>query len=57
VENRRVEGKVRQKIILNFGQFEKAMETGVVDSMILALEKYSDKILCLTESTANDIQN
>jgi transposase len=56
VENHRVDGKVKQETKLNLGPLDKVIESGVMNQILLSGEKFSDKILCLTESKADQLE-
>lgn len=51
-ESRRIEGKVRQKVLCNLGRVEN-LQDGKLDDLILSLAKFSDKLAIV--SAADDL--
>ena len=56
VENRRVGGKVRQRVVANLGRLDEWRENGTLEAVIASLAKHSEKLAVLTahESGALD---
>jgi len=44
VENRRVGKKVQQRVIANLGRLDKMLEAGHIDSILVSLAKFSEKL-------------
>lgn len=45
-ENRREDGRVRQKVLCNLGRLEE-LQKGQLDKLICSLAKFSDSIVCI----------
>lgn len=47
VESNWINGKVRQRVISNLGRLEQLKESGEIDSLMLSMQRYSDKFAVL----------
>ncbi|MFC1854171.1 transposase, partial [candidate division CSSED10-310 bacterium] len=57
VENKKVEGKVKQRVVSTIGRLDKLKEKGKVESLIRSLSRFSEKVmLILTENSDVDAQ-
>ncbi len=45
-ENRREDGRIRQKVLCNLGRLEE-LQKGQLDKLICSLAKFSDNIVCV----------
>ncbi len=57
VENKKVKGKVKQRVIATIGRMDKLQSKGEVETLIRSLSRFSDKVLLVlskkSEVTAN----
>lgn len=57
VENKKVKGKVKQRVISTIGRLDKLQEKGRVEALIRSLSRYSEKVMMiLTENSDVDAQ-
>lgn len=55
VENQRVEGKTKQRVIGSLGRLDALKETGAIDGLLVSLAKFSDKLAVLGEMKGLDL--
>lgn len=55
VENQRVEGRTKQRVIGSLGRIDKLRETGAIDSVVTSLAKFSDTCAVLTAMKGVDL--
>ena len=49
LENQRVEGRTRQRVVGSLGRLDKLRETGAIDTMVASLAKFSDTRAVLSD--------
>jgi len=49
VENQRVDGKVRQRVLRNLGRLDLLQQSGQLDSLLASLQRFSEKVAVLGE--------
>ena len=52
VENTRSDGKVVQRVIANIGRLDILQETGALDSLLLSMQRFSEKLAFLGDASA-----
>lgn len=55
VENQRVDGRTKQRVIGSLGRLDRLREAGVIDSMMASLAKFSDTCAVLTAMKGVDL--
>jgi hypothetical protein len=55
VENQRVDGKTKQRVIGSLGRLETLKESGGIDNLLVSLAKFSDKLAVLGEMKGLDL--
>ena len=55
VENQRVEGKTKQRVIGSLGRLDAVKESGGIDGLLVSLAKFSDKLAVLGEMKGLDL--
>jgi transposase len=55
VENQRVEGRTRQRVVGSLGRLDKLRETGAIDTMVASLAKFSDTCAVLSAMKGVDL--
>jgi len=56
VENRRVEGKVRQSVVANLGRLDQWREDGTLEAVVASLARHSEKLAVLSAHDAGEIE-
>ena len=54
VDNERVDGKVKQRILLRLGRLDELLASGKLDALVQSLGKYSEKLAILGAHTAGE---
>ncbi len=54
VENSKVEGKVRQRVIATVGRLDQLQATGNVETLIRSLARFSEKTLLVLSGVASE---
>jgi len=44
VENRRVDGKIRQRTLMTLGRLDILQQTGAMDSLTVSMQRFSEKL-------------
>ncbi len=55
VENQRIDGKTKQRVIGSLGRLDAVKESGGIDGLMLSLAKFSDKLAVLGEMKGLDL--
>ena len=55
VENRRVEGKVRQSVVANLGRLDQWREDGTLEAVVASLARHSEKLAVLLAHESGDL--
>jgi hypothetical protein len=55
VENQRIEGRTKQRVVGSLGRLDKLRETGAIDSVMASLAKFSDTCAVLTAIRGVDL--
>jgi len=55
VENQRVDGKTKQRVIGSLGRLDAVKESGGIDGLLVSLAKFSDKLAVLGEMKGLDL--
>jgi transposase len=55
VENQRVDGKVRQRVLRNLGRLDFLQKSGQLDSLLASLQRFSEKVAVLGEIAAGNV--
>lgn len=55
VENRRVEGKVRQSVVANLGRLDQWREDGTLEAVVASLARHSEKLAVLSAHESGDL--
>jgi hypothetical protein len=55
VENQRIDGRTRQRVIGSLGRLDQLKESGAIDGMMASLAKFSDKLAVLGEMKRLDL--
>jgi hypothetical protein len=55
VENRRVEGKVRQSVVANLGRLDRWREDGTLEAVVASLARHSEKLAVLSAHESGDL--
>jgi transposase len=56
VENQRIEGKVRQRVINNLGRLDILQETGKLDNLMASMQRFSEKLAVIGAYARSEIQ-
>jgi hypothetical protein len=54
VENERVEGRIKQRVLLRLGRLDQLQASGQLDSLLLSLGRFSDKLAVLDAHARGD---
>ena len=54
VDNERVDGKVKQRILLRLGRLDELLASGQLDALVQSLGKYSEKLAILGAYAAGE---
>ena len=54
VENERVEGRIKQRVLLRLGRLDQLQASGQLDSLLVSLGRFSDKLAVLDAHTRGD---
>jgi len=57
VENQRVEGKVRQRVLFNLGRLDILQETGKLDDLMVSMQRFSEKIAVLSACASGSLSS
>jgi hypothetical protein len=57
VENRRVEGRVAQRVIATVGRLDRLKATGDIEGLVRSLAKYSEKVLLILSGIGDAVPN
>jgi len=55
VENQRVDGKVRQRVLRNLGRLDFLQKSGQLDSLLASLQRFSEKVAVLGEIAMGNV--
>ncbi|MHB1743598.1 MAG: hypothetical protein ACYCPO_01905 [Acidobacteriaceae bacterium] len=54
VDNQRVDGKVKQRVLLRLGRLDELLASGQLDSLLLSLGRFSEKLSVLGAHARGD---
>jgi hypothetical protein len=55
VENKKVKGKVKQRVIATIGRLDRLQEKGRVETLIRSLSRYSEKVLMILSGQSDSM--